>query len=157
MVNNSTIAQVAALIFALVSFSLLIAVGVAFWWQEKARSPDREVVYGIEDALDYVMGRLSPAARAAVRRADVRRILEWELRYLQDPALRHDEAAVVGGLQAAQFAQDQALAQGYPYEPEVIIEVLDLQAAYLSELGAVGDPVSAEESHDIIERWEEQE
>ena len=134
---------------------LLLSVGLAFWWQERSPSPNREIVYGVEDALDFVMARLSDEARGAVGRNDVRRILEWELRYLQDPDLRGDTAAVVGGLEAAQFAQDGAMAQGYPYDGAVIVEVLDVQADYLASLGAVGAVVDDANGRDIIDRFEQ--
>ncbi len=145
-----------SVIFLVVSLALLIAVAVAFFWQERRKTPGTEVVYGVEEALEFVMSRLSPAARETVNRHDVRRILEWELLYLQDPSLRGDDLAVVGGIDAALFAQEQALAQGYSYDGDVIIEIVDLQADYLEEIGAVAGPVSAEEGEDIIERYEEQ-
>lgn len=118
--------------------------------------PDREVVYGVEDALDYVMARLSDDARGTVSRRDVRRILEWELRYLQDPSLRSDDVVVVGGVEAAQYAQEQALVDGYAYDGAVIVEVLDHQAAYLGELGAIDRVADDEESRRIIERYDQQ-
>lgn len=145
-----------AFVLALVLLGLLLSVGFAFWWQERGPSPEREIVYGVEDALDFVMARLSNEARGLVGRNDVRRILEWELRYLQDPDLRGEAAAVVGGLEAARYAQDQAMAQGYPYDGAVIIEVLDLQAGYLASLGAVGAVVEDAEGRDIIDRFEQQ-
>ncbi len=145
-----------SVILALVMLGLLLGVAVAFWWQERRRMPEREVIYGVEDALGYVTDRLSDEARSALRPSDVRRILEWELRYLQDPGVRGDDVAVVGGLEAAQYAQEQAMAQGYPYDGALIIEVLDLQAEYLAALGALGDPVDDEEGRDIIERYDQQ-
>lgn len=145
-----------SVILALVMLGLLLGVAVAFWWQERRRMPEREVIYGVEDALRYVTDRLSDEARSALRPSDVRRILEWELRYLQDPGVRGDDVAVVGGLEAAQYAQEQAMAQGYPYDGALIIEVLDLQAEYLAALGALGDPVDDEEGRDIIERYDQQ-
>jgi hypothetical protein len=147
---------VPSVILAIVMFGLLIGVGIAFWWQERRRMPERAVIYGVEDALGYVMAELSEEARAALRSSDVRRILEWELRYLQDPGVRGGDVAVVGGLEAAQYAQEQAMAQGYPYDGALIIEVLDLQAEYLASLGALGDPVDADEGKDIIDRYDQQ-
>ena len=144
-----------SVILAFVLLGLVVSVAVAFWWQERRTTPEREIVYGVEDALDHVMAHLSGDARAALGPNDVRRILEWELRYLQDPGVREGDAAVVGGLEAAQYAQHQAMAQGYPYDGALIIEVLDLQAEYLAGLGAIGDPVDAEEGRTIIERYEQ--
>ncbi len=136
---------------------LLFAVGVAFWWQEQRRLPEREVVYGIEEAHRLGDGP-AQRGRTRLRSADrtCRRILEWELRYLQDPAVRGGDIAVVGGLDAARYAQEQAMAQGYPYDGALIIEVLDLQADYLASLGAVGDVVDAEEGREIIDRYDDE-
>ncbi len=128
---------------------VLVVVALAFAWQERRPPGDDAVIYGVEDALAFVMARLSDESAALVGRADVRRILEWEMRYLQDPSLRDSEVAVVGGMDAADYAQRRAMAQGHPYEPSAIIEVLELQAAYLATLGAVGDPVTAEEVAEI--------
>jgi hypothetical protein len=142
---------VAAFVFALVSFALLLAVGIAFWWQEQQRPHDREVIYGVEDALDFILPKLSPPTREHLSRTDVRRILEWELRYLQDPSLRDRPDAVVGGFEAARYAQEQAMVQGHAYDGAAIIEVLDLQALYLSTLGAVGEPVAADEARRVLD------
>lgn len=139
-----------SLILAIVMLALIVAVGIAFSWQERRMVVDHAVVYSVEDALEFVMARLSDSARSQVNRHDVRRILEWELRYLQDPALRSDNAAVVGGMNAAEYAQQQALAQGHAYDGAVIIEVLDHQAGYLASLGAVGEPVDAGEIDDVL-------
>lgn len=138
------------MILAIVMFALLVAIGIAFSWQERRMVADHTVVYSVEDALEFVMDRLSASAREQVNRHDVRRILEWELRYLQDPAIRSDDAAVVGGIGAAEYAQQQALAQGYAYDGAVIIEVLDHQAGYLALLGAVGEPVAADEADEVL-------
>ena len=51
---------------------------------------------------------------------------------------------VVGGGAAARYTQEQALEAGFPYEPEQVFGVLDLQAAYLHAIGAVGEVVDPE-------------
>ncbi len=121
---------------------VLAIFGVGLLLQER-RANEVAIVYGIEEALDFIWEGLGDATKESVRRRDVRRILEWEMHYLQRPDHR-DEEAVVGGLDAAAYAQEKSYAQGYAYEPEVIFEVLDVQAAYFATLGAVGDPVDDE-------------
>ena len=74
---------------------------------------------------------------------------------MQDPDLRpDDEVVVVGGLEAAEYAQRRAVAEGHPYDGEMIIEVLDLQAGYLVAIGAVGDAVGPDETQRVIDRWD---
>jgi hypothetical protein len=132
----------------------LFGIALAFLWQERRNRPEPVVVYGVEDAIDWVMAHLSPAAAARLGRDDVRRILAWEMRYVQDPDLRPaEEVVVVGGLEAAEYAQRRAVAEGHPYDGDMIIEVLDLKAGYLAAIGAVGDPVGAEDTRRVIDRW----
>lgn len=126
--------------------ALLVGVAAAFYWQERRTFDDGVAVYGVEDSLEYVTARLSPETRARIDARDVRRILEWDLLYLQDARVREhpDEPVVVGGVEAAAFAQDRAYDAGYVYEPDVILEILGLRAAYLAELGVVGERVDAD-------------
>ncbi len=121
---------------------VLAIFGVGLLLQER-RANEVAIVYGIEEALDFIWEGLGDATKESIGRRDVRRILDWEMHYLQRPDQRDGEA-VVGGLDAAAYAQEKSYAQGYAYEPEVIFEVLDLQAEYLVALGAVGDPVDEE-------------
>lgn len=131
---------VAPVLLLLALVAVLVVFGVGLLLQE--RNPkETAIVYSVEDAVEFVWEGLSDNTREAIGRGDVRRILEWEMHYLQRPDHR-EGAAVVGGIDAAAYAQERAIEQGYGYEPAVIFEVLDLQAAYLAELGAVGDEAS---------------
>lgn len=130
------------LVIALV---LVLAVfGAGMLVQEHGRQVDDGVaVYGVDDAVTYIWERLPEAMVDSIGSADVRRILEWEMLYLQQPAKR-DGPAVVGGAEAAEFVQERAFADGHAYEPDEIFTVLDLQADYLKAIGAVGTPVDPE-------------
>lgn len=125
------------LLLILVLVAVLVAFAVGLLLQER-RPSEVAVVYSVEDALDFVWDGLGDSARQSIGRTDVRRILEWEMHYLQRPEHR-EGVAVVGGIDAAAYAQERAIEQGFGYEPEVIFEVLALQAGYLDALGAVGD------------------
>ena len=132
----------APLLLLLALVGVLIFFGVGLFLQER-RPREVAIVYSVEDALDFVWSGLSESTKSKIGRRDVRRILEWEMHYLQRPDHR-EGAAVVGGDDAAAYAQERAIEQGYGYEPPVIFEVLDLQAAYLAELGAVGEEAGQE-------------
>lgn len=136
-------APILLLILLAVVFTI---VAIAFAWQERRVGAADVTIYSVEDSIDYVTPRLSPEVAANIKRSDVRRILEWEVRYLQDPALHRDgEPIVAGGLPSAEFAQARLAQMGYPYDGPEIIEVLDLRAEYLREIGAVGAPLTAAE------------
>ena len=119
---------------------LLVAAGVGMLLQERRGARDPVVVYGVDDAVDFVWEGLSDATRAKIGRGDVRRILEWEMHYLQQPHLRASEPVpVVGGVESARYVQDRAYEAGHSYDPDVILEVLNLQGVYLVAIGAVGE------------------
>lgn len=135
----------APIILLIVLAVVFVVVAAAFAWQERRSAAEDVTIYSVEDSIAYVFERLSDAAGANLSQADVRSILEWEVRYLQDPAVRHGGPVVAGGLPAAEYAQDSLAATGHPYEGPDIIEVLDLRAAYLESIGAVGSPLTAAE------------
>jgi hypothetical protein len=138
---------VAPIIVAVVLLVLLLSVGLGLLWQERRRTPELAVIYGEEDSIEFIMARLSDDAGSRLGTSDVRRILEWSVRYLQDPDLRtgRDAPPIAGGTEAAEYVQSQAVNQGFPYDGPLIMEVLDLQIEYLVAIGAVGDPVAEDE------------
>lgn len=123
---------------------ILVVFGTGMLVQEHGRRVDDGIaVYGVDDAVIYIWERMPEGMVPSIERADIRRILEWEMLYLQQPAKR-EGPAIVAGVDAAEFVQEHAFAGGYPYEPETIFTVLDLQADYLRAIGAVGPPVDPE-------------
>jgi hypothetical protein len=129
-----------ALFFA-VMMALVFAFGIAMFWQESRRMRHRETIYGVEDSIEFIWDGLGDS-KLGLKRSDVRRILEWEMHYLQKPELWEDDGQpVVGGEAAAAYTQEQSFEEGYSYEPEQIYAVMDLQAEYLVAIGAVGDIV----------------
>jgi hypothetical protein len=122
-------------------FVLVLAFGVGMFWQESKRMQQKAAIYGVDDSVEWIWEGLGDQ-RHGLAKADVRRILEWELHYLQQPDLwKGDGVPVVGGEAAAAYAQERALADGHAYEPDQIFAVLDLQATYLEAIGAIGGPV----------------
>ncbi len=124
-----------------VMMAVVFAFGIIMFWQESKRMRHREAIYGVEDSIEWVWESIGEDTRG-LKKSDVRRILEWELHYLQQPHLwESDGVAVVGGDAAAAYVQERALEMGHAYEPEQIFLVLDHQATYLAAIGALADPV----------------
>ncbi len=131
-------------LFFMALMILVLAFGVAMFWQESKRLQHTTAIYGVEDSIEFVWDVLG-GDNLGLSKSDVRRILEWEMHYLQQPHLwEGDGTAVVGGEASAVYIQDHALAAGYPYEPEQIYAVLDAQADYLRAIGAIGDAAPGE-------------
>lgn len=132
-------------LFFAVLMVLVFAFGVAMFWQESRRMQHSEAIYGVEDSIEFIWVSLGEE-KLGLKKSDVRRILEWEMHYLQQPDLwEKDGRPIVGGEAVARFTQEKALEAGYSYEPEQIYGVMDLQAAYLEAIGAVGEVVEPED------------
>lgn len=125
-------------------------VGALVLWQHASRGK-HEITFGIEDAVEFVMARLPEETGRRVREPGVRRILEWEIYYLQGLAQesrRTPVETVAGSYRpAVDYIRDQ-ISQRHNLEyPEGDIEgVLDLSVEYLASIGAVGDPVGGFET-----------
>lgn len=136
--------------FALLLLVVLVVVAAAFAWQERARLPQRSIVYGTDEAVAFVTARLSPDTASRLDERDVRRILEWQLDYLQRQMVTGDVPVVVAGLDAARHAQERLYEQGHVYDGPLIVEVMELQAEYLAAIGAVAGSASSAELADVF-------
>jgi hypothetical protein len=126
-------------LFFSVLMAVVLAFGIAMFWQESKRMRHREAIYGVEDSIEFVWESLGED-RHGLKKSDVRRILEWELHYPQQPHLWAEEgSAIVGSNASAQYVQEQAMAGGHSYEPDQIFIVLEYQAAYLQAIGAIAE------------------
>lgn len=127
----------------LIGVVLIIAALVV--WQHAAH-PSASLTYGIEDAVAFVQARITPEVEVRLGEAGIRRILEWEVFYLQ--GLAQDDRfqtveTVAGPYEPAVYylAEHIERAHGRSYSLPDIEAVLELQAAYLASIGAVGDEV----------------
>ena len=138
----SSIVALIALLVAAFLFILALVV-----WQEARRRPSYEPLeYVIEDAVKHVTTGLAEEDRMTLRAGDVRRILEWEVFYLQGLAQEDRRMAVetvAGGHPASiEYIVDQiATKHGVTYAPDDVEAVLRLEADYLFRIGAVGEAV----------------
>ncbi|HWB88456.1 MAG TPA: hypothetical protein VG872_04530 [Acidimicrobiia bacterium] len=141
--------QVEVLTFVVLLVGVLLVIVALMVWQEARRRPSYEPLeYVLNDAVKHVAERLP--ADAELRNTDVRRILEWEVFYLQGLAQddRHNPVETVAGghpLSVDYIADQIRTKHGVSYSPEQIEEVLRLEADYLVAIGAVGEAVGEEE------------
>ena len=132
------------LLFAIIMVVVLLF-GVAMFWQESKRMRQPAAIYGVDDSVEWIWEGLGEDKRG-LKKSDVRRILEWEMHYLQQPDLWKEHGSpVVGGEASAAFAQEKSFEEGHAYTPDQIYAVLDLQATYLQAIGAIGEPVTQAE------------
>lgn len=128
---------------ALLSAVFLVVVAALLWQEAKRRSFDEGYVYVVDEAVDFIHGRLGAPK---LGRSDVKRIIEYEVFYLQGLAQERRSnpvEVVAGGAGPAveYIATRIAEAHGVSYSLDEIRDVLRLEADYLQSIGAVGDPV----------------
>ena len=147
--SGATTVVLAAFLFAL--FCLMVGLLV---WQEAKRRPGRpELAYVVDDAVAFITSRLDPETTERIGTAGVRRIIEWEVYYLQglaQPDRRRAVETVAGGSEEAiaYIADRIADVHGVAYDSSDIAAVLGLEAAYLASIGAVGEPVAGASTPD---------
>ena len=127
--------------------ALLFGLAAALVWQEAMqRSVPEQLTYVLDDAVEFVEQQVGEYGRLG--REDIRRILEWEVVYLQGISPRGAgklEPVRVGNSDAAaRFILDQ-IGQPAGYSPDDVRLVLAGEAAYLVSIGAVGSAVEGEE------------
>jgi hypothetical protein len=137
------------LTFVAMLVGVLLVIVAMLVWQEARRRPSYEPLeYVINDAIKHIAERLP--SDSPLSNADIRRILEWEVFYLQGLAQddrRNPVDTVAGGHAASvEFIADQIHRKhGVSYSQGEIEEVLRLEVDYLVAIGAVGEPVGEEE------------
>ncbi len=129
----------------LVGLFLLIAALVV--WQESTRRPGYEpLTYVIEDAVKHIEAGLTAEGKTGLKRTDIRRIIEWEVFYLQglgQEDRKNPVETVAGGHESSvEFIVGQIEEKhGVTYTSGDVADVLRYEADYLTRIGAVGEAV----------------
>jgi len=135
--------------FVAVLVGALLVIVAMMVWQEARRRPSYEPLeYVVNDAIKHIAERLPENSDLA--NTDIRRILEWEVYYLQGLAQddrKNPVETVAGGHELSlDYIADQIRTNhDVSYSQEEIAEVLRLEADYLVAIGAVGEPVGEDE------------
>lgn len=122
--------------------AVLLVIAAAMVWQEAVQNQVAQpLTYVLEDAVDFVHERFGP--ESPLTRDDVRRILEWEVVYLQGVKPRRGSmlqpVRVGGSEEAVRFIAAQISDRSGPrYSDEAIAAVLQGEAEYLASIGALG-------------------
>lgn len=136
-------AEIIAFVALLVGV-LLVIMALMVWQQARGQPSYQPLEYVVEDAVKHIQAELSDDSQLS--RSDIRRILEWEVFYLQGLAQedrKNPVETVAGGHQASveYIASEIEERHGVSYAHEDIEDVLRLEADYLMAIGAVGEPV----------------
>lgn len=143
-------------VFTFVAFlvGVLLLILALMVWQESKRRPSYDALeYVVEDAVKHVEAGLEAEGSANLRRADIRRILEWEVFYLQGLAQdkrRNPVETIAGGHEASisYIIEQIASKHGVSYAQKDVESVLRHEADYLVRIGAVGEAVDFDGGED---------
>lgn len=143
------------LIVLLVLAGLLVfAIAAATVGSTVARlaSQPSPAVLKIDEAVEWIADRLPFEVASQISHDDVRRILQWHLDYFQGVGLASEFGEELGGEvvpdevdavvaeddAAVDYVVARALEEGHGVRALDVVCVLDLQLAYLDEIGAIG-------------------
>lgn len=136
--------------FVAVLIGIFLVIVALVVWQEARRRPSYEpLTYVVEDAVRHVETGLLGEGNDHLSRADIRRILEWEVFYLQglaqDDRSNPVETVAGGHEESIDYIIDQiATKHAASYSRGDVENVLRLEADYLFQIGAVGEAVEFE-------------
>lgn len=140
----------AALIaFVALLIGVFLVIVALIVWQEAKRRPSYEPLeYVVEDAVKHVDAEMPTSS--TFTKADIRRVLEYEVFYLQGLAQedrKNPVETIAGGHEASieYIAGEIEAKHRVAYSQRDIQEVLRLEADYLMAIGAVGEPVEVGE------------
>jgi hypothetical protein len=98
-----------------------------------------------DDAFDFVVEELPDDVAATLTPDDVRRILDFEVEFLQQQEAKGSGStrlatgsAIFGGPETTAYILKRASATGEAYLPEQVEAVVETQLRYLRAIGAVG-------------------
>ncbi|MEX1281521.1 MAG: hypothetical protein AB1Z55_12465 [Acidimicrobiia bacterium] len=119
----------------------LLLVAALLWQEARTRGQPAEPVYGIEDATDHVLATIPDEVRQRLGRDNVRRVLEWQVFFLQMLARDDAEVPIVVGTTdgTVDYIGKAVARQGHPMSEGDIATVLEAQGAYLRSIGVVGE------------------
>ncbi len=125
---------------------LLVIVALAVWQEARRRPSYDPLTYVIADAVKHIEEGLQSEGKASLRRTDIRRIIEWEVFYLQGLGQERRKTPVETVAGGNELAVDYIVEQieekhGISYSHEDVSDVLRYEADYLAAIGAIGDPV----------------
>ena len=132
-----------------------LACGIAAWFviREAGRMATEPPppVFDMDEAYDWVVEHVPDDVAATLTPEDVRRILDFQLEFFQRRGVASNGSTahppgdvVVGGAETVDYILGRAMETGESYLPEQVHAVIEVQLAYLREIGAVGPQAGTE-------------
>jgi hypothetical protein len=127
-------------------FAVLLVIVAALVWQESGERGRKQRQYLLDEAAEFVFGRLSADAGSRLGIDDVRDLLFWGIEEHQRRAEAGDLAVYGSGDVLEALMERSRSERGEAHDPVDIAEVIAAETEYLAVIGAVGDAVVGEDS-----------
>ena len=130
-------------------FGLVVAIAAFFVIREAGRIAKEPppALFDPDDAYDWVVEHVPDDVAATLTPHDVRRILEFQVEFLEHKGVSANgalvEAAapvVLGSGDQIAYIVERSAATGEKYLPEQVDAVVETQLSYLRSIGAIGPP-----------------
>jgi hypothetical protein len=130
----------------MLTVGLVLAIAAIVVIREAGRIADEPppALFDPDDAYEFVVEELPDDVAATLTPDDVRRILDFEVEFLQQQGMlgngsrRPAGPGVFGGSETTAYILDRAAVTGEAYLPEQVHAVMATQLRYLRAIGAVG-------------------
>ena len=131
----------------MLTVGLVLAIAAIVVIREAGRIADEPppALFDPDDAYEFVVEELPDDVAATLTPDDVRRILDFEVEFLQQRGMLGNGSqrpvtapGVFGGSETTAYILDRAAATGEAYLPEQVHAVMATQLRYLRAIGAVG-------------------
>jgi hypothetical protein len=152
-----------AVLFVIVTVLVVTVIGLVSVGGVTARlaaAPPRSL-FDLDEAVEFVADRLPGHAAAQLSYDDLRLVLGWHLEYLEakgmaadddggerPPGRRGDDGAmravVAGDDEGVAYVLGRAGAAGVEVDDVAVVEVVEIEGAYLEAIGALGHQVGTE-------------
>jgi hypothetical protein len=135
------------LVAGMLAVGLVIGIAAILVIREAGRIANEPppALFDPDDAFDFVVEELPDEVAATLTPDDVRRILDFEVEFLQQPGVLGNgssghatDPVVFGGPETTAYILERASATGEAYLPEQVHAVVETQLRYLRAIGAVG-------------------
>jgi len=133
---------------------LVVAIAAVVVVREAGRLARRPppALFDTADAYEWIVEHVPDDVAATLTPDDVRRILELQIEFFERHGVSPNGATaspggpvVVGGVEQVAYIVERSADTGEAYLPEQVRAVVEIQLAYLREIGAVGPPVTEAE------------
>ena len=130
--------------FLVVGLVVVVAAALVVREAGRLRADPPPAVFDVDEAYEWVVEELPDEVAATLTSEDVRRIIDFQVEYLDQSGVAGNGSApgsvapaIVGAAEVVDYILERAETTGEAYIPEQVYPVVEILLEYLSATGAV--------------------